>query len=159
MRSLGIAFACASAAVVLPIVVWWAAWHVHDPDQPWENAPPEDCRLMAEAMQQMASKGFPGNAPLMSQKPTGGPCAWSALGVSRHRVTMATFRAAAGDDLNGHYIEHVAVSRPSYSLFRLRALIEVGHRYGPEGGDGFNCEFRRGFAGWTLRSCTRAWIS
>lgn len=160
-RPVRVAFWISLAAVFLPIIVWAAAWRVPAPDHgsSWETANPGECVLMERAIRAMKFDQLPGHPPLMGVGKIGGPCNWAASGLSLQRVTMSEFRAAAGDDLTGRYIEHIGVSRPSYSLLRLRAVVDASHHYGPLGADGFYCTFRRGLTGWKFVSCDRAWVS
>lgn len=152
------------AVIFLLSSVWLVAWRVPDPHGradtgSWEAANPRECQLMARAIREIRFDQLAGHPPLMSQAKAGGPCDWGAFGMPLRRVTSNEFREAAGPDLNGRYIEHIGVSRPRYSLLHLRALVEVSHHYGPLGGDGFYCSFRRGLSGWVFISCRRAWIA
>lgn len=165
-RRLRVVFWLAVAAIFLPTVLWVAAGRV--PDQlnlrgekfAWERADPRECVIMARSIREMKFDQLPGRPPLIGERKTGGPCNWTALGVPLSRVTTSEFRAAAERQYPQYrYIEHIGVSRPLYSLLRLRARVEVSHHYGHVGGDGFHCTFQRRLTGWKLVSCERAWIS
>jgi hypothetical protein len=124
----------------------------------WETAAPKDCPLMARAVAAYGASHNVGSLPLLGK--AAGPCDWPHFGLRLARVTEAEFEAAtAGPNHETGYIPHLSLGRPRYSLFHLRAVVNVGSEYGWLGGGGDDCEFRLGANGWHLRQCRRAWIS
>jgi hypothetical protein len=154
-----------SVGVASCVAVAFAAWHVDMPGEggvapgDWETASIGDCALMAQSMQAL-KMGAQEGPPLMGQSRARGPCDWTRWNLHPGQVTHAEFAAATrGAAHNTGYIPHIGLSRPRYSLFRLRALVAASHAYGWLGGNGYLCHLRRGFDGWRLERCEATWIA
>jgi hypothetical protein len=152
---------------VVAILVWGAVWRVGDPShfkpgfRDWQGASANDCEPMAIALHALPFANRPRSFRLIGSTLASGPCRWSRYGLNPTILTVAQFKAAykGTAKLGGIYMEHVALSRPMYSLLHSRAAVEVDHYYGGLGANGYVCHLIRRFDGWRLQECHEVWIS
>ena len=155
----------------------FAAWRVPDPNPPWaqhhtkrdwQSATASDCPVMAAAFKAFPLSEYDPHArlgaaalPLESISPNAGPCDWRTYNLNFTLVTEAEVRAgfAAEATGKGHYVEHYRLSRPSYSLLRLRAAVAVAHAYHGLDAYGGTCWLHRSLGGWRVEKCERTWIA
>ena len=88
-----------------------------------------------------------------------GPCDWSRFGLALGRVSAARFAASTrGDQRQVGYLPYLTLTAPRYSLFRLRAAVEVGRSLGWDNAVAQVCYFRRGWRDWRLEGCRTNWL-
>jgi hypothetical protein len=152
------------SVVLVPTLAWALLWRVDYPAryspryQPWQVASARDCEAMAVSLLYF---NFKRGLPLFGNTSASRPCDWPKYGLHLGTLTTAQFMAAYKGPRrpDSVYIEHMALSRPTYSLLRLRAAVQVAHLYGDLGGYGYVCHLLRAPSGWRLQGCRRIWVS
>lgn len=145
-RALGLVLVICAAPVI-----WVAAWVVDQPQGFWDDASAGECEMMAVAVKGAKLSTPATSRTLLGRSAIGGPCDWPALGLPLARMTDTEHRIgwkSAGDE---SVPPPLFVSRPQYSLMRLRAGVLVSD------GTGHRCDFTPGPSGWQLTGCRNDW--
>jgi hypothetical protein len=142
-----------------------AGWRVGTPDslgpelRDWQSAAAAECPLLALSLSALSSSKPTTPIPLAGTTAGPGPCI-GHWGFSRPFVTYDQLKVAdaPGPDGKRRFVEHIRLSRPTYSVLGLRAAVAMVDAY--EGGaDGYACTLHRSFRGWALDGCRRRTIS
>lgn len=130
-----------------------AGWYAYSvPINRVKNPSPKDCALMVQALKDFSPEGFEQGIRLNSQA----QCDWVSLGVSENSLRKSEPKTIEG---LWDFDPWFSVDKPSYSLFRNRAFIDVGGEWISLGGGGQRCQYDHTRKGWKKTNCEGTWIS
>lgn len=140
-------------AAVFAVCVVCSGWYAYSlPMVRVKNPSPKDCALMVQALKDFSPEGFEEGIRLSSEA----QCDWVGLGVSENSLRKSEPKTI---ESLWDYDSWFSVSKPSYSLFRNRAFIDVGGEWVSLGGGGERCQYDRTRKGWEKTRCEGSWIS